>query len=312
MTELIFDILEPIERMTVFTPLGIRFWDPVRDIQVRDHLTVTARPAITHRPISEAFLTTSGIYAFQGLPGLHDIEYPIGELTLETSPPHKKYFHIEVKDEQQRFLPAVFGVELPLDYRGIFLNGISSLTEINPSVDSPPLGGPPGFCLFSAPTRFASPGLAAVRSCLVEYSTLRPAAYAMLEIHIEDQIWYGIADERGCVAVLFPYPVFISISGLSPPDTFQILPLHEQHWEFTIKVRYSPDTLIFPFGKKRTPDLRSICDQSPGVIWPSQPQSPLVESPVSEWVTDLTFGQELVLRTDDLPELWIDAAASPP
>lgn len=334
MIEAIFDIQNRLEQTTVFTPLGIRFWDQVRDTQVSDSLMVIARPATivqgsppagsppdfylysaTAGSVTTAFRTASGVYAFQGLPGLHDVEYPVGELALEASPPNKRYFIIEVKDEQRRFLPTVFGVELPLDYRGVFLNGISPLTESSPPIGSPPFSSPPGFYLFSAPTRATAPGLAAVRGCLVEASTERPAAYAVLEVQVNGKTWYGVADERGCVAVLFPYPTFINTPGLSPPDTLRILPLQQQKWELTIRVRFNPDTLYFPLGEKNSPDLRTILKQSPGVIWRACPQSPIAELPVEELSLNLVFGRELVLQTANLSttkpwglprtELWI-------
>ena len=56
------------ERVTQFTPLGIRFWDSVLDKQVSDHLLIKAYPTAGFRPVINAFRTASGIYAFQGLP----------------------------------------------------------------------------------------------------------------------------------------------------------------------------------------------------------------------------------------------------
>ena len=112
-----------LEQTTVFTLLGIRFWDAVRDAQVRDSLLVTARPVIAasppgiaaSRPAIRAFPTGSGVYAFQGLPGLHDIERPAENGVSTTSPPIQRRFFVEVRDEQKRVIPMVFGVELPLD-----------------------------------------------------------------------------------------------------------------------------------------------------------------------------------------------------
>jgi hypothetical protein len=315
MTEAIFDMQDKLERITVFTPLGIRFWDPVRDMQVRDGLMVTARPVIATSPpvimanlsVTTAIRTASGVYAFHGLPGLHDIEYPVKDSGSVASPPTKRPFIIKVEDKQRRFLPAVFSVELPLDYKGFFLNGVTSLTGSSPPVASPPISRPPGFYLFSAPTRPVVSGLAAVRGRLVKASKPEcPAAHAVLEVQFKDKKWYGVSDKRGCVAVLFPYPVPNSALGSNQKS------LHEQQWKLTIRVRYNPDALIFPLGLGTTPDLCSIFKQSPGVIWPTQLQSPITESPVTEWSTNLEFGQELVLRTDELSELWIDTGISPP
>lgn len=303
MTELNFVMFEQLERRTIFTPLGIRFWDPVRDTQISDDLVVTARPKTTSRPIVRAFKTESGIYAFQGLPCLYDVEHSTNNLTLGASPPNTKSFIIEVKDKQRRFLPIVFCVDLPLPYNGVFLKGVSCSTTLS----SPPASTAPGFYLFSAPTRSAAPGLAVIRGNLVDYSTQRPAAHAVLEVEVKDQkTWYGVADERGCIAILFPYPGINSTLGISPPGTLKIA-LDQQQWELAIRVRYAPHTLVFQ-GRSSTPDLRSIWSQSLGVIWPTCLGSPVTESAVQEWSTVLKFGQELILLSEGLPksELWID------
>jgi hypothetical protein len=297
MAEPTFNRQRLLERITTFTPLGIRFWDPVRNTQVSDGLTVTARPETLSGSVTRAFRTASGIYTFQGLQGLHDVEYPEEDTVIASSPPQTTPFIIEVQDQLQRFLPVVFRIELPLPYRGIF-----------PTVlpNSPPGGSPRGFYLFSAPTRSAAPGLAAVRGCLVEAFSRRPAAHAVLEVEINNgATWYGIADERGCIAVLFPYPTVRNVLGTSPPGMLQT-PLLQQRWDSAIRVRYSPVTLAFTPGAT-TPDLRSILNQAPGGLWPTQTGPPFAELSVT-----LHYGQELVVRTDNLSVLVLSPGASPP
>jgi hypothetical protein len=297
MAELTFNRHRLLERITTFTPLGIRFWDPVRNMQVSDGLTVTARPETPHGSVTRAFRTASGIYAFQGLQGLHDVEYPEEDAVIASSPPQTTPFVIEVRDQLRRFLPIVFRIELPLPYRGIF-----------PTVlpNSPPGGSPRGFYLFSAPTRSAAPELAAVRGCLVEAFSRRPAAHAVLEVEVNNgPTWYGVADERGCIAVLFPYPTSRNVLGTSPPGMLQT-PLLQQHWDTTICVRYSPGTLVLPPGAT-TPELRSILTQAPGGLWLTQTGPPLAELPGT-----LHYGQELVVRTEHLSVLLLSPGASPP
>ena len=41
MIDLVVDRAIPLERQSTFTLLGIRFWDPVQDAQVRDGLVVS-------------------------------------------------------------------------------------------------------------------------------------------------------------------------------------------------------------------------------------------------------------------------------
>lgn len=301
MIEPIFELAKPRECVTIFTPLGIRFWDPALDTQVSEGLTVTARPQGGHHSVSRAFRTASGIYAFQGLPGLHDVEYPTGGRVFTGSPPITSRFIVEVIDGQRRFLPAVFSVDLP--YRGIFpTETVSSL-----------LGSrPPGFYLFSAPTRPATPSLAAVRAQLVELvdaTTQQPAAHAVLQVQVPGRkSWCGVADERGCVAVLFPYPTFTGTSGVTSPVTPRA-GMVPQQWEVNLRVRYAPSVLTIPPGAK-IPDLRSILSQTPGIIWSTLAVQP--EQPVSQLSAQLTFGQELVVRTDHESVLLISPVASPP
>jgi hypothetical protein len=300
MLEPIFEFIAPLERLTVFTPLGIRFLDPARDAQVTEGLIVTARPQGRRHPVSHAFRTASGIYAFQGLPGLQDVEYPRGTSTFTASPPAITRFVVEVSDTQRRFLPLVFSVDVPS--QGIFPTGALSS----------PLGSRiSGFYLFSSPTRLVMPSLALVRAQLEELTETgqrRPAAHALLEVHIPGQpTGYGLADERGCVAVLFPYPAFTGAPGGASP-LMSLAAAGPQRWALNISVRYDPPALTVPVGSK-IPDLRSICSQAPGVIW-----STLVVQPgqtVTQFSAELTFGEELVLRTDDESALLISSAASP-
>ena len=300
MLEPIFEFFTCLERLTVFTPLGIRFWDPARDAQVLEGLIVTARAQGKPHAVSRAFRTASGVYAFHGLPGLQEVEYPSGTSTPTASPPAVLRFVVEVVDRQRRFLPLVFGVDVP--FQGVFPRALLS---------SPPRSGPPGFYLFSSPTRPVMPSLAVVRTQLEELigmESRRPAAHALLEVRIPGQpTAYGLADERGCVAVLFPYPAFPAGSTGASPLTFPAA-VGPQRWELSISVRYDPAALTVPPGSK-IPDLRSICSQAPGVIW-----STLVVQPgqaVAELPAELTFGEELVLRTADESALLIGSAASP-
>lgn len=259
----------------VFTALGIRFWDPILDKQVIDDLVVTARLEKKMSPVITSFRTASGIYAFQGLPGLHDMEYPVQG---ETNIINRKSFIIEVRDRRKQFLTTVFKVNLPLPYEGIYPN-----TAYN----SPLEESLPGFYLFSAPTRSSSPGLAVVRGQLIESVTENPAAYAVLEVQVKDRTWYGVADERGCIAVLFPYPAINGMFLASPPVS-----IYQQNWEIVIRVRYDPEVLIFPYGSD-FPELRSIWSQSSGIIIPSEGNPP-----VAEFSYNLFFGQEVILQTE--------------
>jgi hypothetical protein len=300
MDALIPDTWQVIEKVTVFTTLGIRFWDPAKDTQVRDGLVVTARPEKAAGPIIEAFQTASGIYAFQGLPGLQGVEYPEGRSATGTNTSPTRRYLIGVDDRQGRFSPVLFYVDLPLSYRGIFLGNLSAA--------SPPQVSPRGFYLFSAPSRSVCPGQAAIRGTLKVFPGGKPAGYAVLEVEVNrNKKWYGIADERGCVAILFPYPPIKNSHGISPPGGAEV-PLDQEQWQLDIRVRYEPAVLKFPQGMKQ-PDLHSILNQSAGSIWPDRPGSLPSHSAVPTWSTALRYGREFILRTGGLTdtELWIEA-----
>lgn len=135
-----------LEQVSIIAPLGIRFWDPAFDVSVDDDLTVIAYPDGARRPATNAYRTPDGIYAFHGLPGLHNVEYPAGDSDGPGSLPVASRFLIEVSDRAARFLPVSFFVDAPS--KGIFPTDLplaSTMTAL------------PGFYLFSAPTRSATP-----------------------------------------------------------------------------------------------------------------------------------------------------------
>src|SRR5215469_1413091 len=68
----------PLELTRTFTPLGIRFWDLTQDIAISGGLDVQLRWLNSQAPPLPATLTTSGVYAFFGLPGLRAAEHPDG------------------------------------------------------------------------------------------------------------------------------------------------------------------------------------------------------------------------------------------
>jgi hypothetical protein len=292
--------LRPVETVRVFTPLGIRFWDLVLDVPIDAGLVVTARPRDGDYAPVQAFRTNSGVYAFQGLPGLRAIEYPAADPSAVASPPASSPptplpFIITVEDQLGRYLPELFSVDLPLPFRGIFPP---------PAPGSPPEAGGRAY-LFSAPARPAPPGVAVVRADLQDHETGGPAAFAVLQVQASST-GIGIADQRGSVVVMFPFPVVERLRLGSPPGAGQgdvsgyTLPL-------TATVQYRPEALTYPLaGRQGVPDrwrslpsVKSILDgQTPGTLWLTDagPPSPSMDG-------NLRFGQELVLAT---------ASSSPP
>jgi hypothetical protein len=307
---------QPIEEERIISLLGIRFWDLVQDVQIGDDdLVVTAWPENGHGHPIKAFRTPSGIYAFRGLPGLHGLEYPgPNDSEGEQNP---KHFVVKAEDDQNRFLPVIFAVEVPTPKKG-FLDRKLELDSSSP----PSFIRPPGL-LFSAPTRLVPPGIGVIRAQLKEYPTKeypggRDAAHAVMEVEVKGKRWYGLSDERGSVVILFPYP---TPENSSPPQS-TVIPLYRRKWKVTIRVYYQPAKLVYVldedlrhkgFIDRELPQLQSIFNQSPANIWTGMPGSPTAEPSVSGFSAELTYGKELVLKTglaesppQLMSELYID------
>lgn len=286
-----------VERVNIFTPLGIRFWDPALDAPVNDGLRVRAYPEGARRPAVDATLTPSGVYAFHGLMGMRDVEN--SQLSaIPGSLPFIGRFLIEVEDTMRRFLPTALLVDAP--YRGIY-----------PTDQPQPGAGPPGIYLFSAPARPASPLLATIRAQLSERLDAtheRPAAYAVMEIETATHdIWVGLADQRGALALLFAYPTFTATSS-APSSLPPAPPVDRQSWPLTIRVRYQPSALVFSGGSP-FPELRSVLSQAPAAVWSARAAPP--GQAASETSTTLVFGQELVMRSEQESVLLISPGSMP-
>lgn len=278
-----------LEQVTIFTVLGIQFWDPALDVPVTDGLAVSAQLLDTDYMPVTAFRTASGVYAFQGLPGLHDVEYPVSG-AAPASPQRTFPFAITVSDSFGRYLPELFVVDLPLPYEGVFLSN---------QVTSPPGSGARAY-LFSSPTRTGAAGISAVRADLWDRDVNQPAAWAALEVSIGGQVLRGIADGRGRVLIQFPSLLNTRLSAGSPPGIGQG-PSTGMSWPVQVAVRYQPGKLRFPLATSRgvvspwgtTPSVKSILDeQGYALVW-QQEAGP----PAAEWTGELIYGQELVLRS---------------
>lgn len=296
--------LTPLETVTRFTPLGIRFRDAALEVPVGEGLVVYARPLDGKGRAVRAFLTGSGVYAFQGLDGLRAVENSPG-VGVSVSPPATRRFVIQVFDTQRRFQPAIFGLD-PVAFRvDVPHQGIFAPTGAPREADEPP----PGTYLFSAPTRPLTAQMCAVRAQVINKATGAPAAFAVLEVAVADDKRYGITDEKGRAAVLFPHPAFAQEIHKSPPASRQSA-LEPQGWPLTIRVRYNPpelrfdpDAIHFP-PDLSPPDLGSIFSQGEGRIWRVD-----TGSPAGQLAANLVFGREVVAHTEGHSELLVSPAA---
>lgn len=298
-----------LEEVGAFCALGLRFWDAVADAQIRDGLQVTAWPLPARRPVTRAFRTVSDVFAFQGLPGLLDVERPAAlpggapAPGSPASPPIARPFVVEVRDLARRFLPVAFRVDLPLPARGVYM--------------PPALGSPgtalPGFFLFSSLVRQRQPHVAAVRTELVDLTRNAPASWAVVRVTVAGQgDRWGLADEAGRVAVQFPLPLltpgfgdlFSSPSGpASPPGP----PVSERSWEISISVFSEPSRLA-PLPGTDLPDLAEVFQQGAADLFPVSTSPP---APAPEWTGTLGWDGELFAATAGRRQLFIASFGSP-
>jgi hypothetical protein len=276
-----------MEDVVIFTSLGIRFWDAARDIRVDEGLVVRARPEDAPREVRQARVTRSGVYAFTGLHGLRDTEYPFPPAPVLGSPGPLpvRSFIVDVVDALGRFLPMAFRVDAP--FLGVFPTGI---------VNGAP-GDTPGFFLFSAPSRVTPAKLAGVRVSLVVAATDAPASHAVLEISLPDGgPVYALAGEDGQATAIFPYPPFAA--SLATPRTTEEARAPAS-WEIDVRVRYEPAGQG-PLLPGLPPDAAELFQQAFVDVRPTA-----AGAPVDHVDASLAFGRDLVLRTDNQAHLLI-------
>jgi hypothetical protein len=122
-----------------------------------------------------------------------------------------------------------------------------------------------------------------------------PAAWAVLEVDgVGDRPWRGVADARGSVLVLCPYPE-PRWNGSSPPVGSQAL--SEQRWPVTLTVRYAAGAT--GGSGAAVAELCSILNQPVATLLSSS--SPVSLLPAQT----LTYGHELILRSGDSSVLFV-------
>jgi len=290
-------LLETVSRKTL---LGIRFWDPALNSQIRFGLNAVLYPVENHRKKVYATGTRSGVYAFNELPGMIDVETMLNDdENAVVSPVPTRQFVLEVNDLKQRFSSAALLIELPLPYSGIFLVDDDTGSPANP---------PRGFNLYSSINRHAPAQFVFVRGELISRVSGRPAAYALVRIESEDEFsWYGISDKDGKFAVMMPYP-FLNISFGSSPPTSDGVRLFQRTWTVTITVLYEPLAQLALPGSE-LPDYSSVLSQQQAFIYTESPETDLGE--VLEMQADLVYGRDLIVNTAGFSELYISQTGSP-
>lgn len=298
-----------LESFTTVAPLALRFHDTASGDFVRDGLNVSAYPAGKSQSRTTAISNRTGVWVLHHVSSLRSLELGVGDENYWNNLGPKKDFVIEVSDAQRRFQPFHFTEALPV--RGIYKWTSPLLTSPPSALSSIPL--------YSAPTRSASSGMGVIRADLWDKQNDVPAAWAVLEGYVDDELVVrGMADEAGKIALLFPYPpprTFAVNSPPGPPVTSPPAvsgpPMALQEWPVRLRALYAPDQAP---TKTATQDLRFTLSQAEAIIWAdADGTQPLTE-------VSLLYGRELILRSTSTTSppssrssvLFITPAVSPP
>ena len=272
----------PMERLRTRTLLGLRFRDQAYGTPVDSGLDVVAVPQDRWAPWVRAGRTRSGAYAFHDLPGLRAIE--LFARGPEAATPLR--FTIVVADRLGRYLPAAFGLELPL------AGGMGSPPNDGSLVDA---------YLFTAPSRAPDPGLAMIRAELWSQELSGPASYAVLRVDVGSRHGIGVADRRGRVLAAVPYPAADLLRIGSPPG--RGAGGAPQTWPVRVQAHHARDITEHPATSARLPwPWHGL--PSTRVILEDQPLGPFVATG-GDWTGELKQGETLLLDGDAASRVWI-------
>jgi hypothetical protein len=280
------------DRLTMVAPLGLRFHDAVTNEIVGDGLSVWAYRldrATATRPL---FPNRRGVYVLHDAPGLRDLQNGAGDDDYWKNLPPKKDFVIEVTDDLGRFIPFRLTVALPT--RGVY-------EWSDPATNSPP-SSTRSIPLYSSPARPVPAGAAVIRADLWDPkrgTKGAEASSAVLELYDHDRfLARGIADQKGRVAVMFPYPAPKAFAPSSPPGSPLSSPpgatgpaLTDQLWTFRVRALYAIQSPPHIAASDALPDLRTVLSQPEATLWANEAQTDkLLEVAVQ-------FGQPLILKS---------------
>jgi hypothetical protein len=291
----------PIDEFTRVSPVGLRFWDPVTGVSIRDGLSLAVQGA---DPPARVSVSPSGVFILSGLPGLAAVEAGAGDQAFWSSPPETTTVIVNVDDNLGRYLPYSVRVEAPT--RGIaqpLCAAELGATESPPVAGLVPLFAPPipgATPLFSSVAQIFPAGLAVVRAWLWDVAGNVPAASALMQVSRNGEVSsIGLADEMGRVVVALPYPP-LPIGLASPPAGAA---LTAQTWSIDVTFRYDPGT-----AKTGTPGHPDLC----ALVGQPTAQALASESPVAALTSArLLYGADTVLATDGQACLLIEPATSP-
>jgi hypothetical protein len=300
------DTFKLMERQTLLAPLGLRFRDAATGASVTGGLNVTVYPATQPQRRVPAFPNRTGTYVLHHAPGLRALEQGAGDAGYWNTLPPRQPFIVEVIDSERRFLPFKFEARLPA--RGLYRWELSP--QASPIFEEEESSVP----LYSAPTRAVPPGMAVIRMDLWDALADEPATWALVEALMDAPPLNvrGFADERGRLALIFPYPEPPPLTHGSPLSSTPggaSLSFTQQSWPIRLEASYVPGNTVAAL-----PDLRAILMQMerPADLWADLARG----QPLTEIA--LRYGRELVVQSHDttngtaLSKLLITPAGSPP
>ena len=279
------------EFVTLRCALGIRFRDTATTEIVRTGLQVKARPV--NAPVNTvpviAQSTPSGVWVFYGLPGLRAFELGTGDLSQVGSPPGPPRFKIQVEDEEGRFVPCTFIATASKKGPMAFESG-SPFSSPLEATEVP---------LFSAPSRPVPPACAVIRAHLITLlgpQTYQPARWALLEaramirnVSVEA---LGLANDKGDVAVMFPWPELVDLTAsISPPGGLRSEP---PGWDIDLAAWYGLN-----FGDSAFADLDAILPSHAGNARELLTQ---LSPPETFDRATLRYGRELIVPEIQTPD----------
>ena len=263
--------VRPLETIVRRAPLGLRFQDLARGLDVTDGLAVSAWPIGSLPPGAAAERSPlSGIYGFRTLDGLRDYEIGLRPASDWCVPADAGVpnFIVQVEDRRQRFLPQAMRLCLPREH-----------------VVTVPL--------FSAPGRAPLPGMAAVYGQVWQRVADAPAPWPLVSVTTpEADTYVAIGDVRGAFLLFVPYAS--ALPPLAGDPGHGSGPIDQLTWPLTVTVACRPATQTAIPGAA-APDIGSLLAQAGAQLYAT------AGGPAAATITrTLHFGQDLLLATDGL------------
>jgi hypothetical protein len=282
-----------IETLTRQAPFGIGLWDPIASRLVSEEITVTVHTITGGK-------TKASIAAAPNRTGVfvpHELRWP-----ADPASPSDRFL-VEVRDARDRYLPFVMHVDAAGPRGFVTPACLANVDMPGPSSASPP-PLPVYVPLFATPAAPIPAGMTAVRASLLDSTTGRGAAYAVLEVYESGRlVARGVADASGEVAAVFAYPEFAAPPPWSPPGAPPAtVRLVDQTWTIDTRVRYGRALPRYRPTASRS-SLADLCDvlqQAPAVVETASPPSRFGE-------VLLHYGEEPVLGERRVG-LWIRPA----